>query len=320
MGIKNLNAYLTKKCSTNSIFKTSIAFIYGKTIAIDISIYMYKYLSQEILLENMYLMIYKFKLNNITPIFIFDGKSPLEKWDTIKERYQLRKSAEVEYIKLKTQLENIEIEDSNKKLKLKELNMIKQKTIRVTKEHTLKVKELIHAFGCQSIDAIGEADQLCSFLVNKGYAYGCLSDDMDMLLYGCPIIIRNFNLADSSICIYNTENILKDIDIDMENFRKIIILTGTDYNKNTQNIPIELYEAIELYRLFNNNNNKPEYDFYTWILNNYPEYIKNIDRLNFVYKLFVQSEFYFEYLPNNLKSTNYKKIQEILEPEGFIFI
>jgi hypothetical protein len=65
---------------------------------------------------------------------------------------------------------------------------------------------------------------------------------------------------------------------------------------------------------------KKENDFYTWILNNYPEHIKNIDRLNFVYKLFVQSEFYFEYLPNNLKSTDYKKIQELLELEGFIFI
>ena len=307
MGIKNLNKYLIENCSKNSIFKTSIAFIYGKTIAIDISIYMYKYLSQSTLLENIYLMIKLFKVNDIIPIFVFDGKSPAEKWDTIKERYQLRKLAEEEYLKLKNHLENDEIADSDKKLKLNELNIIKQKTIRVTKEDISKVKKLIRAFGCQYLESIGEADQLCAFLVNKGYAYGCLSDDMDMLLYGCPVIIRNLNLVNSSIHIYNTENILKDIDIDLENFRKIIIMTGTDYNKNTQNIPIELYEAIEFYRMFDNNNN-------------YPEHIKNIDRLNFVYNLFLQSDFYFEYLPNNLKSTDYKKIQELLEPEGFIFI
>jgi hypothetical protein len=60
MGIKNLNTYLTKKCSTNSIFKTSIKTISGKTIAIDISIYLYKYLNRNSLLENIYFMIHIF--------------------------------------------------------------------------------------------------------------------------------------------------------------------------------------------------------------------------------------------------------------------
>jgi hypothetical protein len=318
MGIKNLNTYLLQKCSTNSIFKTSIKTISGKSIAIDISIYLYKYLNQNVLLENIYVMIHIFKCNNINPIFVFDGKSPIEKWDTIKERYEMRKSAEEEYLKLKTELENIEISDSIKKEKLKELNLIKQKTTKITKEDIAKVKELIQALGCQYIDAPGEADQLCAYLVNKGYAYGCLSDDMDMLLYGCPIIIRNLNLTDATITIYNTENILKDIDIDMENFRKIIILAGTDYNKNVQNVSIDLNESIHFYRKFCEQNE--ESDFYRWILKYFPDHIKNLDRLDFVYNLFMLSNFDFEYLPNNIKSTNHKKIQELLEPEGFIFI
>lgn len=318
MGIKNLNTYLTKKCSTNSIFKTSIKTISGKTIAIDISIYLYKYLNRNSLLENIYFMIHIFKENNINPIFVFDGKSPIEKWDTLKERYQLRKAAEESYLKLKAELEAIEIPDSIKKEKIKELNVIKQKTTKITKENIVNVKELIAVFGCQYIDAPGEADQLCAFLVNRGYAYGCLSDDMDMLLYGCPVIIRNLNLADATITIYNTENILKEIDMDLEHFRKIIILTGTDYNKNVQNISIDLYESINFYRKFATQTE--ESDFYTWILKCFPDHIKNIDRLDFVYKLFMLSDFHFEYLPNNIKSINYEKIQEILEPEGFIFI
>lgn len=325
MGIKNLNTYLIKKCSNTSIFKTSIQHISGKTIAIDISIYLYKYLNQNVLLENIYLMIHNFKSCNINPIFVFDGKSPIEKWDTIKERYQIRKLAEADYMRLKSELDSMDVSSesttltkSDKKEKLKELSRIKQKTTKVTKEDVSNVKELISAFGCQHIDAIGEADQLCAFLVNKGYAYGCLSDDMDMLLYGCPVVIRNFNIMDSSIHIYNVENILKDIDIDLENFRKIIILTGTDYNKNVHNVPIDLNQSINMYRKFSDEN--AHRDFYTWVIDNYPDHIKNIDRLYFVYKLFILSDFYFEYSPNNFKSTNYKKMQELLEPEGFIFI
>jgi hypothetical protein len=318
MGIKNLNSYLTKKCSINSIFKTSIQSISGKTIAIDISIYLYKYLNQNSLLENIYLMIHIFKANNINPIFVFDGKSPIEKWDTLKERYQLRKAAEETYLKLKAVLEAIEIPDSMKKEKIKELNYIKQKTTRITKTHIANVKELICAFGCPYIDAPGEADQLCAFLVNSGHAYGCLSDDMDMLLYGCPVIIRNLNLTDATISIYNTENILKELDMDLEHFRKIIILTGTDYNKNIHNISIDLYESIHFYRKFTEQSEGT--DFYGWILKCFPDHIKNIDRLDFVYKLFMLSDFHFEYLPDNIKSTDYKKIQELLEPEGFIFI
>lgn len=318
MGIKNLNTYLTKRCSTNSIFKTHLKNISGKTLAIDISIYLYKYLNQNVLLENIYLMIHIFKCNNINPIFVFDGKSPIEKWDTIKERYQIRKAAEEEYLKLKTELENVEIADSIKKEKLKELNLIKQKTTKITKEDIAKVKELISAIGCQYIDAPGEADQLCAFLVNNGYAYGCLSDDMDMLLYGCPIIIRNLNLNDSTITIYNTENILKEIDIDLVHFRKVIILAGTDYNKNSQNISIDLNESINFYRKFTMQNE--ENDFYGWIVKYFPDHIKNIDRLDFVYNLFMLSDFCFEYLPNDKISIDTDKIQQILEPEGFIFI
>jgi flap endonuclease-1 len=318
MGIKNLNSYLTKKCSTHSIFKTSIQSISGKTIAIDISIYLYKYLNQNSLLENIYVMIHIFKANNINPIFVFDGKSPIEKWDTLKERYQNRKAAEETYLKLKAELEAIEINDSIKKEKMKELNYIKQKTTKITKTHIANVKELIYAFGCIWIDAVGEADQLCAFLVNGGHAYGCLSDDMDMLLYGCPIIIRCFNLYDSTITIYNTENILKDLNMDLTHLRKIIILTGTDYNKNIHNISIDLYESIDFYRKFAEQSE--ETDFYGWIQKYFPDHIKNIDRLDFVYKLFMLSDFHFEYLPNNTKSIDYKKIQDLLEPEGFIFI
>ena len=39
--------------------------------------------------------------------------------------------------------------------------------------------------GVSFIDASGEADELCVQLVVKQIAWGCMSEDMDMVVHGC---------------------------------------------------------------------------------------------------------------------------------------
>ena len=56
MGIKHLNRFLRTECS-DSIKFVSIAELSCKKIAIDISIYMYKFHADNVLIENIYLMI-----------------------------------------------------------------------------------------------------------------------------------------------------------------------------------------------------------------------------------------------------------------------
>jgi len=57
MGIKHLNQYFTKKCSSTSIKKIHFEDLYDKIIVIDISIYMYRFLGDGIFMENMYLFL-----------------------------------------------------------------------------------------------------------------------------------------------------------------------------------------------------------------------------------------------------------------------
>ena len=85
MGIKYLNNFLRTKCE-DSIKSISISELSGKKIAIDISIYMYKYESNEALIKNMYIMLTVFRQHNIIPIFIFDGKPPTEKKALLQKR------------------------------------------------------------------------------------------------------------------------------------------------------------------------------------------------------------------------------------------
>ena len=57
MGIKYLNSFLRENCS-NSIKCMPVMELSGKKIAIDISIYLYKYEGDGTLIENMYLMMW----------------------------------------------------------------------------------------------------------------------------------------------------------------------------------------------------------------------------------------------------------------------
>ena len=85
MGIKHLNKFL-KENANDSIKFVNMPELSGKKIAVDISIYMYRYASDNNLIENMYLMLSIFRYYNIIPIFIFDGKPPVEKKELLIKR------------------------------------------------------------------------------------------------------------------------------------------------------------------------------------------------------------------------------------------
>ena len=105
MGIKNLNRFLKTECK-DAIKFISLKELSGKKIAIDISIYLFKYASEQALIENIYLMLSVFRHYNIIPIFIFDGKTPTEKKELIQKRKENKLEAEKEYKFLKNKLDH----------------------------------------------------------------------------------------------------------------------------------------------------------------------------------------------------------------------
>ena len=69
MGIRYLNKYFVENCK-ECIQLMHMNELYGKTIVVDISIYLYKYQMSDSLIENMYLMLSLFECHDITPIFM----------------------------------------------------------------------------------------------------------------------------------------------------------------------------------------------------------------------------------------------------------
>ena len=151
MGIHSLNRLLKTVCSTG-IQKINLSSISGKTIVIDTSIYMYRFKIENCLIENFYLLCSIFKKHDITPIFCFDGKPGKEKNTELEKRRNEKRNAEKEYNKLSNILKKEK--DETEVLKLEEnLDILRKKFIKITKDDIHQVKELFDAYGVQYVTA-----------------------------------------------------------------------------------------------------------------------------------------------------------------------
>ena len=191
-GQSGLVKYFVEHCK-KCIKLTNFDELSGKTIVVDISIYLYKYQMSDALIENMYLMLSLFKCHNIIPIFIFDGKPPVEKRDVLNQRYQDKVTAETKCKELYNQLENVNTNSERESI-LETIQTLKKKCVFLKRDDIQKVQMLIKAYGYSYYVASGEADELCALFVRHKKAWACLSEDMDMFVYGCNRVFRNINI------------------------------------------------------------------------------------------------------------------------------
>jgi len=317
MGIHNLNRFLLDKCTTESISKKHMKILSGKTIVVDTSIYLYKFTASNLLIENMYLLITIFKYYNITPIFVFDGKPPDEKKQIIKKRLIDKIIAEKKYNELKDKINTIVDMKDKKELEV-EIDSLKKQFIRIKDSDIKSVKELMDYCNVVYYDAPGEADQLCAKLVIDKKAWACLSDDMDMFVYGCTRVIRHISLLNHTVIFYNINSILRELKMSMNDFREIMVISGTDYNiyDNTN-----LDDTMKHYNEYKESKKDTAIGFYDWLHNN-TKYIKNYESLTNIYNIFDLSNIDIsEFGKNSITmNKNNSKLIEFLKPYGFIFV
>ena len=232
MGIKGLTS-LIKKESPDSIETTSLYKLSGKKVAIDTSIFLYKSLANvrhngEYLRNKdgkvvshvigLFNKTIQYLSLGIIPIYIFDGKPPVEKQTILDERNKKAKESK----ELSENSENKE--DKNKH---------ERNSIRIKKYHIDDIKNLINLMGVSYIHADGEAEVYASELCRIGYVDYVVSEDMDTLASGCPKMIRS--CLDRSIkrndvvSVISLEKILKDFEMNMDQFVDVCILSGCDY-------------------------------------------------------------------------------------------
>jgi flap endonuclease-1 len=320
MGIHNLNKFLLDKCKKTNIRKTHLSELSGKTIAIDTSIYLYKFMADNTLTEHFYLMISLFRKYNIVPIFVFDGKPPKAKRELLLKRRQHRKESEEQYNKLKEEYDAMN-DSADEKVELrKELDLLKRESTSISYDNLATTKALISAYGAKYEQAEGEADVLCVQLVKSGKAWGCMSDDMDMFVYGCPRVFRHFSLVNHNVISYDFSAMLGDLEMDIQTFREITVLSGTDYNCDNKTSLGETFALYERYKKAGAGDS-----FYDWVLHN-SNYISDIEILQSIAKMFDVANY-----QDNLaildridqvtfEEINMPDLRDILEKDGFVFV
>ena len=240
MGIKDLNAFL-KEHSPSAVKNMHFNELSGKKVAIDTSIYFYKFMyKNERFLESFFNMIAHLRQYNITPIYVFDGAPPPEKMEEIKNRQSRKQIIKTEISTLKNELENLknntvegEEEDNKKKVLAAtfKLAKAKKKLIYVTPDNIRELKYMLDLMNVKYIQANGEADSVCSKLNKNGVVDMVMSDDMDLLVTGTKILLRDYCLGNNRISVYDTDNILNTLEINYDFWVDFCILCGCDYSK-----------------------------------------------------------------------------------------
>jgi len=134
-----------------------------------------------------------------------------------------------------------------------EVNKADGKSQGISIKKISEIKELLDLLGIPYIHNINyEADIICAHLVSHNIVDYCISNDMDMLTFGCSKVIRNLSFTNDLIDIYYLDNILQDLEVSYSQFIDICILMGCDYTSKMYNIkskhPIPLikkYQNIE---------------------------------------------------------------------------
>ncbi len=128
----------------------------------------------------------------------------------------------------------------------------KKKTHRLTDKQIQEIKTLLESFGIPYIHIDVEADAICAMLVKLGVADYGASNDMDLLAFGCPAIIRNINFMDDYVDVYEINKIIPALEITQSQFIDLCIILGCDYAdrliglKNSMALPlIKKYGNIE---------------------------------------------------------------------------
>ncbi|KJP88341.1 flap endonuclease 1 [Plasmodium fragile] len=271
MGIKGLTKFIAD-AAPNAIKEIKIENLMGRVVAIDASMSLYQFIiairdseqygnltneSGETTSHISGLMSRSIKLmeNGLKPIYVFDGAPPELKGSELEKRGEKRQKAEELLKKAK--------EEGN----LEEIKKQSGRTVRVTKKQNEEAKKLLTLMGIPVVEAPCEAESQCAFLTKYNLAHATATEDADALVFGTKILIRNLNANASSsnqnknknsskrgyiLTEINLEQVLKGLNLSMNEFIDFCILCGCDYcdtikgigSKTAYNL-IKEYNSIE---------------------------------------------------------------------------
>ena len=169
-------------------------------------------------------------VENIKPVYVFDGKMHALKAQEVERRHQVKQQAVQQYNQA---IEEGRMEDAVKYGK---------RTSVLTDGMIEESKKLLTALGIPHIQAPADGEAAAAHLTKTGHAYAAASQDYDSILFGARRLVRNLAVSgrrkvpnrnayiDVEPEMIEHDNVLKETGLTHEQLVDAGILIGTDFN------------------------------------------------------------------------------------------
>ena len=274
MGIKGLKQFLRNKFES-CIQPSHLSQHNGKKMAMDLLPYLYRYKVTfgEMWRHGLFHLFTTFITYNVHLTVIMDGPQVYKEKE--KERDKRKAGRNRIQLKINTIVSDLELyertgEASHLLLSIckskhknllgiesttvisipiinKEIKKLRQQIVSITTEDITVIEELCVSLSIPFYMARQEAESFASYLCNTNQVDMVVTEDTDVLAYGCHHWLSN--IAHDGSCLYVSYNhVLEQMNLTMPQFIDFCILCGTDYNETLKGIgPISAYKNIQEY-------------------------------------------------------------------------
>jgi flap endonuclease-1 len=283
MGIKKLYDII-RKFAPNSLEEIHISEYSYKKVAIDVSLYMFKYkaIAGNYWLNSFLKLVCCLRKNDIHSVFIFDTSAPPEKEIERAERREAKEKLEQQVYELEESYNNYEktgeinnilkdlyykvlakekptllIDKSNLPIDMKvvknKIEHKKSQIINISPQDFELTKKLFDILAVPYYNAPMEAENMCADLCKRGLVNAVLTEDTDVLAYASPIFLSKIDTNSETCTRINYNNLLNELNMSSEQFLDLCIMCGCDYNETIPKIgPMTAYKHIIKYQNIEN--------------------------------------------------------------------
>ena len=309
MGIKRLHKFLSekkliKKYDSMEKFMQHNHIHKSRIVAVDIMLYIYKYkYSYSDIIYGFMKQIIHFLNNRIIPLYVFDDKPIDEKAYIINNRKNRKRNLVDKINALKEELRTTEKKETSE-ISTK-IAKLKKSYINITNTDIKNIQELLKLCNIPFIRSCNEADISIAKLYKEKKISCCLSEDMDILAFGCKKMIKLFK---SNIYEYNLDYILQNLKLTHDQFIDMCILFGCDYIKPIiKNEPDKIYKRISnsepIREIVGENNEDVDID----------KYINDHDKIRDIFKNKFKDSFSHKYKFSIMKKISLDNLLKFLK-------
>ncbi|MEM4281882.1 MAG: flap endonuclease-1 [Candidatus Caldarchaeum sp.] len=235
-----------------AVEKTSLKKLTGKSVAIDAYNILYQFIAtirgpdgRPLMdrrgrvtshLSGLFFRSLNFLQEGIKPVYVFDGRPPEMKRETVEKRMLSREEAGRLYA---VALEAGDVEAARR---------YAQRAATLEKYMVESSVDLLKAMGVPYVMAPAEGEAQAAYMAAKGSVYASGSQDMDSLLFGSPRLVRNLSIVGRRKLprrneyvevepeIIHLQRLLEALEITREQLIEIGLLVGTDYSPQVKGV------------------------------------------------------------------------------------